>query len=149
MEGYTNTDGHKISKNYPVTATKWTPVQTSSSYRVNNMDKTADVPELLKKYAGAGKIEIYKAYTDNLPGEDINEFAHAVKNKLTGDAYDDDGNKITDVPTAIDGTVAGGMANTVYYTLNGVRVNAPEKGVYVRKASDAHGRVSVLKVVIR
>ena len=149
MEGYTNTDGHKISKSYPVTATKWTPVQTSSSYRVNNLDKTADVPELLKKYAGAREIEIYKAYTDNLPGEDINEFAHAVKNKLTGDAYDDDGNKITDVPTAIDGTVAGGMANTVYYTLDGVRVNAPEKGVYVRKAFDAQGRVSVSKVVIR
>lgn len=149
MEGYTNTDGHKISKNYPVTSTNWTPAQSASSYRVNTLDKTADVPELLKKYAGAGKIEIYKTYTDNLPGEDINEFAHAVKDKLTGDAYDEDGNKITDVPTAIDDVFSGSVANTAYYTLDGVRVNAPEKGVYIRKISDAQGREIVSKIVMR
>lgn len=149
MEGYTNTDGHKISKNYPVTSTNWTPVQSASSYRVNILDKTADVPELLKKYAGAGKIEIYKTYTDNLPGEDINEFAHAVKDKLTGDAYDEDGNKITDVPTAIDDVFSGSVANTAYYTLYGVRVDTPEKGVYIRKISDAQGREIVSKIVMR
>lgn len=35
------------------------PTQTASSYTVNHLDKTVDVPELAKKYSGAGKIEIY------------------------------------------------------------------------------------------
>lgn len=149
MEGYTNTDGHKISKAYPVTSTDWVPEKTYSSYTVKNLDKTTEVPELLRKYAGAGKIEIYKAYTDDVPEESINDFANAIKNRLTGDTYDENGNKITDVPTAIEEIVDGEASSDVYYTLDGVKVEAPAKGIYIRKSADRQGRVRVSKITVK
>lgn len=149
MEGYTNIDGAKVSKNLSVTSTSWTPKETASSYTVNHLDKTVDVPELVKKYAGAGKIDIYKEYAGNIPGENINEFANAVKNKLTGNTYDENGNTITEVNTGIADVAVGTAAKTTYYTLNGVQVGTPARGIYIRKTQNTDGTVSTSKVVIR
>lgn len=149
MEGYTNEDNHKVSKSYPVTLSEWIPVQTAPSYSVKNLDKTVEVPGLLRKYAGAGKIEIYKAYTDDIPGENINEFADAVKNKLTGDTYDKDGNKITNVVTATGSVVSGNAVSTSYYTTEGVSVPEPVKGLCIRRTVHSDGHVSVSKIVVK
>lgn len=149
MEGYTNIDGAKVSKNYPVISSSWTPLETDAGYKVNILDKTADVPEVLKKYAGAGKIEIYKAYTDNIPSADINEYAKAVKDSPTANTYDESGNRITNVPTGIEYVTAGDNATTEYYNINGVRIAQPMKGVNICKTTGFSGRVHVSKIMIK
>lgn len=149
ITGYTNIDNTKIDKELPLPANTWIPTQTASSYTVNHLDKTVDVPELAKKYSGAGKIEIYKTYTETIPVENISEYANAVANKLTGNTYDENGNMITKVETGISNVSAGGVATTVYYTLNGMKVAAPEHGIYIRKTQNTDGTVSTSKVVIR
>lgn len=149
MEGYTNIDGAKVSKNLSVTSTSWTPKETATSYTVNHLDKTVDVPELARKYSGAGKIEIYKEYTDNIPDENINDFATAVKKKNKYNTYDKNGNIITEVNTGISDVAAGIAAKTTYYTLNGVQTATPARGIYIRKTWNTDGTVSTSKVVIR
>lgn len=148
MTGYENIDGAKVSNIYPVTSSDWLPTQTDASYRINNHDKTADVPAVLEKYAGAGKIEIYTAYTDNIPGEDIFEYANAVKNYSTAPTYDGQGNKVTSVETAISSAVASNMASVEYYTVDGTRLSAPSRGMNIIKTIDAGGHKSVKKVMI-
>lgn len=148
MTGYTNIDGAKISNTYPVTATDWLPTQTDPNYKVNNHDKTADVPQILEKYAGAGKIEIYTAYTNTIPSEDINEYANAVKNYSTAPTYDENGNKVTNVPTAISSTIAADAVTVEYYSLDGTRLSAPSHGMNIVKTIDANGNTSVKKVMI-
>lgn len=149
MNGYVNIDGAKISKNYAVSSSDWTPGQSSSEYKINNVDKTADVPAIVQKYAGAGKIEIYKEYAGEIPAEDIAEYAKAIKDSPTANTYDENGNKVTEVTTGIAQTVANGCAVTEYYTLNGMRVAKPVKGVNIRKTTDSAGRVQVIKIVVR
>ena len=148
MTGYENIDGAKVSNIYPVTSSDWLPTQTDASYRINNHDKTADVPAVLEKYAGAGKIEIYTAYTDNIPGEDIFEYANAVKNYSTAPTYDGQGNKVTSVETAISSAVASNMASVEYFTVDGTRLSAPSRGMNIIKTIDAAGHKSVKKVMI-
>ena len=103
MTGYTNLDGHKISKSLAISATNWVPTETASTYSINQIDQTTDVPAICEKYSGAGKITIW---TDDIPSFDINKFAEAVAtprtiNGNTYYAYDENGNKITKVITAI------------------------------------------------
>lgn len=148
MTGYTNIDGAKISNTYPVTATDWLPTQTDPNYKINNHDKTEDVPQILEKYAGAGKIEIYTAYTNTIPSENINEYANAVKNYSTAPTYDENGNKVTNVSTAISSTVAADAAIVEYYSLDGIRLSAPSHGMNIVKTIDVNGKASVKKVMI-
>lgn len=147
-EGYTNIDNAKISNTYPVTTTDWVPTQTDANYKVNNHDKTADVPQVLQKYAGAGKIEIYKTYTDNVPTEDVNEFVNAVKNYSTAPSYDEKGNKMTGASAAVNSAVATDNASVEYYTLGGVRMAKPQKGVNIVVKHKADGTADRMKVVV-
>lgn len=149
LEGYSNADGSKIDKIYAIYTSSWLPTQPASDYKINNVDKTADVPTIVQKYAGAGKIEIYKAYVDEIPAEETAEYAKAVKDSPTANTYDENGNKVTEVTTGIVQTVADGRAVTEYYTLNGMRVAKPVKGVNIRKTTDSAGRVQVIKIVVR
>lgn len=149
LEGYSNADGSKIDKIYAIYTSSWLPTQSASDYKINNVDKTADVPAIVQKYAGAGKIEIYKAYVDEIPAEETAEYAKAVKDSPTANTYDENGNKVTEVTTGIAQTVANGHAVTEYYTLNGMRVAKPVKGVNIRKTTDSAGRVQVSKIVVR
>ena len=87
VEGYTNLDGAKISKSFSVVKTDWKPTNITSTYTVNQLDKTVDVPALCEKYSGAGKVEIYKAYTDEVPAVDEAEFNRAAQNYATAPAY--------------------------------------------------------------
>lgn len=147
-EGYTNIDNAKISNTYPVTTTDWVPTQTDANYKVNNHDKTADVPQILQKYAGAGKIEIYKTYTDNVPTEDVNEFVNAVKNYSTAPSYDEKGNKLTGASAAVNSAVAADNASVEYYTLGGIRMAKPQRGVNIVVKHKADGTADRMKVVI-
>lgn len=148
MEGYTNIDNSKVSRLYGVTSTDWLPTQTDANYKVNSHDKTADVPEILKKYAGAGKIEIYKAYTDNIPAEDVSEFAKAVKNYSTAPTYDENGNKVTSVVSAVATAVEAQSQSVEYYTLDGVRIAQPQKGVNIILTHKADGTTSRVKAIL-
>lgn len=149
MEGYTNIDWSKVDKSLPVNETDWTPSQTAESYSVNYLDKTADVPEVVRKYAGAGKIEIYKAYTDAIPNEDINEYAHAVKNYDTAYTYDENGNRITEVPAGIYYAAVTEPVKTEYFSLDGMSVASPSKGINIRRVTDSDGHVSTSKVIMK
>ena len=100
MEGYKNIDGSKVSKQLPVNHTDWTPTQTDAAYRVNALDKTADVPAIVQRYAGAGKIEVWRAHADAIPAEDLAEFAAAINDNPTEPTYDRNGNRITNVAAA-------------------------------------------------
>ena len=147
VEGYTNIDGAKISNSYGVTATDWEPTQTDAAYKVNNRDRTEDVPAVIEKYTGAGKIEIYTAYSDKVPGADISEYADAVKNRYLDNVYtyDENGNKLTNVPTAVNSVNADRAASSVCYSINGTRQNARGKGVNIVKTTDSNGNTKVLK----
>ncbi len=149
MEGYTNIDGVKVSKNLSVKETSWTPTQTTSEYKVNYLDKTADVPAIVRKYAGAGKVEIYKEYTDVIPSGDISEYAHAVKNYSTGSTFDENGNKITEVTTGITNVNVSKPQGKAYFTLDGMAIAKPRKGINIVKETDAEGHVTVRKILVK
>lgn len=92
----------------------WIPTQTWSEYFVNNHDKTENVPAICEQYSGAGKIAIW---TEAVPAFDINKFAEAVAtprtiNGYTYYAYDENGNKITKVITAIQNVTSNQTAVT-------------------------------------
>ena len=150
MEGYTNIDGAKISKSFGVTKTDWVPTQTVASYTQHYLDKTVDVPAICEKYSGAGKVEIWKSYTDVLPIADIAEFDHAIKNYSTAKTYDADGKEMSGVSTTgieMFDYAAAQTAKAEYFDLSGKRLSAPGHGVTIVKATDAQGHVSVKKVV--
>ncbi len=149
MDGYTNIDGAKVSKVLPVKTTSWTPAQTVGGYTVNHLDKTADVPALVRKYAGAGKIEIYKAYTDVIPDEDINEYANAVKNYSTDYTYDGNGSRITEVATGITIADVPKIKERSYLTLGGMAMAKPQKGMGIVKETDAEGNVTVKRILVK
>ena len=150
MEGYTNVDGAKISKSLPVTKTDWVPTQTTSSYTQHYLDKTVDVPAICEKYSGAGKVEIWKAYTDVLPTADIAEFDHAIKNYSTAKTDDAEGKEMSGASVSgiemVDHAVLM-AATTEFFDLSGKRLSAPGRGVTIVKATDVQGHVSVKKVV--
>ena len=152
-KGYTNIDGAKISKSFGVTKTDWVPTQTVASYTQHYLDKTEDVPEICKKYAGAGKVEIWNAYTSAIPSADAAEFDHAIKNPspLNGaKTYDAEGNEMKDAATGISLTEQASQKETVkveYYDLSGACLSTPHHGVNLVKKIDADGHATVKKVV--
>ena len=150
MDGYTNIDGAKISKSYPVTKTDWVPTQTASTYTQHYLDKTVDVPAICEKYSGAGKVEIWKTYTSALPTADITEFDHAIKNYCTAKTYDAAGKEMSGASTTgieMFDYAAAQTAKAEYFDLSGKRLSAPCHGITIVKATDAQGHVSVKKVV--
>lgn len=149
MEGYENIDGAKVDKSLSVNPTDWTPTQTDANYKVNCLDKTADVPAIVQRYAGAGKIEVWTTYADALPTEDINEYASAIKDNPTEPTYDADGDRITSVPTAITSVPTADASCRRYFTPGGVRLAVPVKGVNIVQTVYQDGHVSTSKVIIR
>ncbi len=151
MEGYTNIDGAKVSKSYSVTTTDWVPAQTSANYTQHYLDKTADVPALCEKYTGAGKVEIWTAYSDAMPEEDIAEFDHAIKTPDAGNGaktYDAQGNEMKEATSGVSLVHKGtGASNTTeYYSVSGVRTHALHPGINIVRSIDADGHASVKKV---
>lgn len=150
MEGYTNIDGAKISKSFGVTKTDWVPTQTVASYTQHYLDKTVDVPAICEKYSGAGKVEIWKAYTDVLPTADIVEFDHAIKNYNTAKTYDAEGKEMSGATTGIslaEKASETGEARIEYYDLAGSHLSAPQKGINIVKKINFDGIASVKKVI--
>ena len=151
MEGYTNIDGAKISKSFGVTKTDWVPTQTVASYTQHYLDKTVDVPAICEKYSGAGKVEIWKAYTDVLPTTDIAEFDHAIKNNSTAKTYDAEGKEMTGATTGIslaEKASETGETRIEYYDLAGTRLTVPQKGINIVKKIKSDGIASVKKVIL-
>lgn len=150
VEGYTNIDGAKISKSFPVTKTDWVPTQTTSTYTQHYLDKTVDVPAICEKYSGAGKVEIWKVYTNEIPTADVAEFDHAIKNYNTAKTYDAKGNAMSGATTGIllaEKTSEAGISRIEYYDLAGSRLTAPQKGINVVKKINSDGIASVKKVI--
>lgn len=150
MEGYTNIDGAKISKSFGVTKTDWVPTQTVASYTQHYLDKTVDVPAICEKYSGAGKVEIWKAYTDVLPTADIVEFDHAIKNYNTAKTYDAEGKEMSGATTGIslaEKASETGEARIEYYDLAGSHLSAPQKGINIVKKINFDGIASAKKVI--
>ena len=150
MEGYTNIDGAKISKSFGVTKTDWVPTQTVASYTQHYLDKTVDVPAICEKYSGAGKVEIWKAYTDVLPTADIAEFDHAIKNYDTAKTFDANGNTMSGATTGLlfaEKTSEAGTSRIEYYDLAGSHLSAPQKGINIVKKINFDGITSVKKVI--
>lgn len=149
MEGYANIDGTKADKSLTVNYTDWTPEKTDGGYFVNTLDKTADVPGTVQKYAGAGKIEIWTAYADAVPAEDIDEYAAAIKDNPTEPTYDANGDKITGISADVAQVEAGGAVAMQYYSLGGVCLDAPAAGICIKKSVDGKGRLSAMKVMVK
>ena len=74
----------------------WTPVQTWSSYFVNDHDPVMNVPTVCSTYSGAGKVVLWDDYTNQIPAEDMEEVKAAVLNS-SYNTYNVDGTKF--VPT--------------------------------------------------
>ena len=150
ISGYTNADNGKIDATYDVVATDWVPTATAAEYKLNNLDKTLDVPGVIEKYTGSGKIEIFKAYTDAVPEENIDEYANAVKNETTGNyVWAPDGNKITNVSTDIQSVEDMTEFKAAYFSLDGKEIKAPMKGINLLKKTDSKGKISVEKILVR
>ena len=151
MSGYTNIDGAKVSKSLPVKPTDWVPTQTVANYSIHCLDKTVEVPSLCEKYSGAGKVEIWKAYTDAIPTEDLDEFDHAIKNYSTAKTYDAKGNELKGATTGISiaetSSVPSAIIRTEYYDLAGSRLSSPQRGVNIVKSIHANGQSTTKKVV--
>lgn len=150
MEGYTNIDGAKISKSFGVTKTDWVPTQTVASYTQHYLDKTVDVPAICEKYSGAGKVEIWKAYTNEIPTTDVAEFDHAIKNYDTAKIFDANGNTMSGATTGIlfaEKTSEAGTSRIEYYDLAGSHLSAPQKGINIVKKINFDGIASVKKVI--
>lgn len=151
MEGYTNIDGAKISKSFGVTKTDWVPTQTVPSYTQLYLDKTVDVPAICEKYSGAGKVEIWKAYTNEIPTTDIAEFDYAIKNYSTAKTYDAEGKEMSGATTGISLAEKASEteeARIEYYDLAGSRLTVPQKGINIVKKIKSDGIASVKKVIL-
>lgn len=151
MEGYTNIAGAKISKSFGVTKTDWVPTQTVPSYTQLYLDKTVDVPAICEKYSGAGKVEIWKAYTNEIPTTDIAEFDYAIKNYSTAKTYDAEGKEMSGATTGISLAEKASEteeARIEYYDLAGSRLTVPQKGINIVKKIKSDGIASVKKVIL-
>ncbi len=150
IEGYTNIDGAKISKEYTLKTSTWKPTDDVEDYKVNNLDKTVDVPGICTKYSGAGKIEIWQSYTDNLPtASDKEELNKALANPATGSSYDANGNKMKPGSTTSLGKVqtSAEAVSSDLYNLAGQRVSASSKGLCVSRNVMSDGSVRSVKFV--
>jgi len=114
----------------------WVPNDTWTGYYVNNHDKTADVPAICEKYAGAGKIAIW---TEEVPAFSIDDYAEAVATprtigKNTYYTYDENGNRVKQVTAVKDIITMHNQAGTAAYDLNGRQVKQMQKGkIYLQK----------------
>ena len=152
LTGYDNVDGAKVNSHVTLAFSDWVPTQTTSSYTQHYLDKTVDVPTICEKYSGAGKVEIWKAYTSSLPTVDMSELDHAIKNYSTAKTYDAEGKVLTSATTGISHTdmlAETGSSRIEYYDLAGSRLSAPQKGINIVKKVNHDGHVSVKKVIIR
>lgn len=151
LDGYTNIDGSKIDKTLPAATGDWVPTQTVAEYQLNQIDKTEDVPEIVQKYSGAGKIEIWTTYASSIPEVDMAELDKAIKNQaVTEGVYDADGNKITSAPTSVNSVKGNvGIVDTMYYGVDGSRLEEPQVGVNVVKSTTESGEVKTAKVVVK
>ncbi len=147
MEGYTNIDGAKISKNYKVTASNWKPTDIDADYQLNDVDKTSDVPALARKYSGAGKIKIWDVYASSVPKIDLEEYQNAVSHQqATEGVYDMAGNKVT--TTGVEGPSAFKTKDIHYYTLNGVEMKRPGRGLNIVSGVNESGKKMKGKVIV-
>lgn len=150
LTGYDNVDGAKVNSHVTLASSDWVPTQTASSYTQHYLDKTVDVPAICEKYSGAGKVEIWKAYTSSLPTVDMSELDHAIKNYSTGKTYDAEGKVLASATTGISRTdmlAETGSSRIEYYDLAGSRLSAPQKGINIVKKVNHDGHVSVKKVI--
>lgn len=129
MEGYTNQDGAKISNTYPITSSSWVPTQTASSYTINQIDKTADVPEICEKYSGAGKIVIW---SDAVPAADETKYAEAVATQTTAACYDAEGNKVSGVSGGGGDSDPSGDAEVLFK----LEISSSASDLSITKATD-------------
>lgn len=88
-------------------------------------------------------------YTDEIPAEDINEYAAAIDDNPTEYVYDGEGNRITEVSTGIEHMLAGNVVSTRYYSLDGVRQPSPSKGVSIKQVVYSDGHSQTFKVLMR
>ena len=150
LTGYDNIDGAKVNSHVTLASSDWVPTQTASSYTQHYLDKTVDVPAICEKYSGAGKVEIWKAYTSALPTVDMSELDHAIKNYSTAKTYDADGKELSGATTGISFAEMAsetGSSRIEYYDLAGSRLSAPQKGINIVKKVNHDGHVSVKKVI--
>ncbi len=119
------------------------------------IDKTVDMPSICIKYSGAGKIEVWQSYTDQLPtSSDASEFKNAIANPSTGSSYDSNGNKIS---KNSGGTTAAkeinqqkAISGSEIFDLTGKRVTAPvTKGTYIRRDVHSDGTVRSTKFIVK
>lgn len=88
----------------------WVPTQTWAEYYVNNHDKAEDVPAICEKYSGAGKIVVWN---EAIPAVDINKLNQALATQLNASCYDEKGNKITHITTAINSVTTNSANNRI------------------------------------
>ena len=130
MEGYVNIDGHKISNTYPVTSSSWLPTQTASTYSINQIDKTADVPAICEQYSGAGKIVIWD---QAVPSADETKYKEAVATQLTAACYDENGNKVSGVSGGGDDSDPSGDAEVLFK----LEISSSASDLTMTKTTDA------------
>ena len=130
MEGYVNIDGHKISNTYPVTSSSWLPTQTASTYSINQIDKTADVPAICEQYSGAGKIVIWD---QAVPSADETKYNEAVATQLTAACYDENGNKVSGVSGGGDDSDPSGDAEVLFK----LEISSSASDLTMTKTTDA------------
>ena len=137
LNGYLNTPTTGKEKYTEMLTCDWVPTDTWTGYFLNQIDKTADVPEICKKYSGAGKIDIWQTYAQEIPAVDEVEFLKAAKNYSTGPTYDDEGNIVKGAdpdPSSISSPLSphSSLLSPVY-DLSGRRLNGePQHGVYIK-----------------
>lgn len=75
-------------------------------------------------------MEIWKAYTNEIPTTDVAEFDHAIKNYDTAKTFDANGNTMSGATTGIlfaGKTSEAGTSRIEYYDLAGSHLSAPQK----------------------
>lgn len=125
----------------------WVPTQTVSSYFVNNRDKVTDLPDVISKYTGAGKIEIWQTYTNDVPSTDVAELAKAIETAKTGKTYDASGNELK----VIDGKVKLSPSAAITLSANSVTLTDenPSQDVTITvNATDADGTIAAIALTI-
>ena len=138
MEGYTNEDGHKISNSYPVTTSTWVPTATASTYSINQIDKTADVPAVCEQYSGAGKIVIWDAYTDAVPAASTTAYAEAVATQSTASCYDENGKKVSGVSSGGSDDNPSGNSELIFK----MEISTSASDISMTKTTDAKSLAS-------
>lgn len=115
--GITELNISKTDKEFPASSYAtgtWVPTDTWAGYYVNNHDKVLDIPGICEQYSGAGKIQIWDAYTSTIPEADAAKFQEACATQLTAAVYDENGNKIAGVAGGGSETDAGSETEVLF-----------------------------------